>query len=269
VRLLSATSFLICGLFIAPCLPLLKTSRRERVVRWVFRTVLRAIGAKIEVRGRAHLELGGRGALVVNNHISWLDIVAVNAVRPMRAQGKKEIRRWPLIGRLATGAGTVYLDRESLRALPSGVAELTGALRAGSLVNVAPEGTTWCGMASGRFRPAMFQAAINAGVPVVPIALRYRLLDGRDTTAPAFIGDETLLTSVRRTARVRGLIVEAHVLPPIESDAAEDRRGLAALAQAAVTTTLAGERESVPQPALPSISHHDETSTTVSVNTTT
>jgi 1-acyl-sn-glycerol-3-phosphate acyltransferase len=168
---------------------------------------------RLRVRGELTVT-PGRGSLVVTNHVSWLDIVAVNAVRPMRAVAKREIASWPVIGRLTTAAGTVFLDRERLRTLPATVAALTAALCDGSLVNVTPEGTTWCGSDLGRFRTAMFQAALDAGVPVRPVALRF-LVGGRETAAPAFLGDETLLDSVRRVARLRGLVLEVVVLDEI------------------------------------------------------
>ncbi|MCE7007929.1 1-acyl-sn-glycerol-3-phosphate acyltransferase [Kibdelosporangium philippinense] len=240
-RLVTAVAVLLTGPFIALMMPLLSKRHRESWVRWWFRRIARAFGVRIEVhngkvlRDYADAE---RGALVASNHISWLDIVAVNAVQPMRAQAKKEVASWPIIGKLATAARTVYMDRENLRSLPSAKDELMKAMRAGSLVNVSPEGTTWCGLASGRFRPAMFQAAIDADVPVIPFVIRYRLTDGRDTTAPAFIGDETLVTSLRRTARTKGLVLEVHVLDPIEPSKAANRRELAEMTQAAVRDTL-------------------------------
>ena len=179
---------------------------RERLVRLIFRGVLRAFGVRLDIRGGADFLTApaGRGALVVNNHISWLDIVAINALRPMRALAKKEIASWPVLGGLVRRGGSIFLDRERLTTLPATMAELADALRAGSLVSVTPEGTTWCGLASGRFTTATFQAAIDGGVPVRPIALRYRLADGRETSRPAFIGPESLIASLRRVAALRG-----------------------------------------------------------------
>jgi 1-acyl-sn-glycerol-3-phosphate acyltransferase len=240
-RLVRAVAVLLTGPFLALGMPFYSKRTRESVFRWFFRGIAKSFGIRFEVHD-AHIlhELAeaDRGALVVSNHISWLDIVAVNAVQPMRAQAKKELAGWPIIGKLANAGGTVYLDRESLHALPVAVDELMKAMRGGSLVNVSPEGTTWCGLARGRFRPAMFQAAIDADVPVVPLVVRYRLEDGRDTTAPAFIGDETLVTSLKRTARVRGMVLEVHVLDPIEPSTAKDRRDLAAITQASVREVL-------------------------------
>ncbi|MQA11131.1 MAG: 1-acyl-sn-glycerol-3-phosphate acyltransferase [Pseudonocardiaceae bacterium] len=244
-RLAAAAGVLLAALLAVPLLVVLRGGARERLVRLVFRAVLRAFGVRMRVfgaNGFGPAERLGRGALVVNNHISWLDIVAINAVRPMPALAKSEIASWPLVGRLATSAGTVYLDREALGTLPGTMAELASAMRAGSMVSVTPEGATWCGSDSGRFRPAAFQAAIDGGVPVRPIALRYRAAAGAETTAPAFIGDETLIDSVRRVARLRGLVLEMRVCEEIAPGRAGDRRELAALAEASVNSALGRTR---------------------------
>ncbi|HEV2782120.1 MAG TPA: lysophospholipid acyltransferase family protein [Actinophytocola sp.] len=238
-RLIAAAGVVLRALAVSPLMPIVGRRGRAYVARWFFRAVLRAFGIRLAVFGAARLRpVPGRGALVVNNHISWLDIVAINAAQPMRAQAKSEVRSWPVIGRLADAAGTVYVDRERLRLLPAAVAELAEVMRAGSMVNVTPEGTSWCGRASGPFRAAAFQAAIDGGVPVIPIALRFRMSGGRETTAPAFIGDETLIDSILRVARLRGLVMEMHVLDELPPGRTTSRRELAALAEASISSAL-------------------------------
>ncbi|WP_410591362.1 lysophospholipid acyltransferase family protein [Amycolatopsis sp. lyj-23] len=238
LRFTAAISVVLAALASAPLL--LVAPGRERLLRLIFRGVLRAFGVRLDIRGGGDFLTApaGRGALVVNNHISWLDIVAINALRPMRALAKKEIAGWPVLGGLVRRGGSIFLDRERLRTLPDTVAALADALRTGSLVSVTPEGTTWCGLASGRFTTATFQAAIDGGVPVRPIALRYRLADGRETSRPAFIGPESLIASLRRVAALRGLVLEIHVCPEIAPGRAETRRELAALAESAVHSAL-------------------------------
>jgi 1-acyl-sn-glycerol-3-phosphate acyltransferase len=135
--------------------------------------------------------------------------------------------RRPLVGRLAVRGGTLFIDRERIRALPGTVAEIAGALRSGATVVAFPEGSTWCGREEGRFRPAVFQAALDAGVPVRPVAIRYRLAGGEPTTAAAFVGDDTLLASLRRVVATRGLIAEVTVDQEIPVGAYADRRALA------------------------------------------
>jgi 1-acyl-sn-glycerol-3-phosphate acyltransferase len=237
-RLTAVVLVVLASFLVLPVLALVGARGREWLVRLVFRSVLLAMGVRLAVSGGDGLAARGRGALVVNNHTSWLDIVAVNAVRPMRTVAKKDIASWPVLGRLVSAAGSVYVHREGLRSLAGTVARLTEVLRAGSMVNVTPEGTTWCGLTHGRFRPAMFQAAIDGGVPVLPVALRFRMRDGSATTAPAFIGDETIVDSVGRVAALRGLVLEVHVLDELAPGRAADRRELAALAEAAVDTVL-------------------------------
>jgi len=238
LRLTAVVLVVLLALLAMVFLPVAGRRGREWIARTVFRSVLLAMGVRLRVFGGDGLAARGRGVLVVNNHTSWLDIVAVNAVRPMRALAKSDIAGWPVLGWLVSAAGSVYVNREGLRTLPGTVAELAEVLRGGSMVNVTPEGTTWCGLTHGRFRPAVFQAAIDGGVPVLPVALRFRLRDGSGTTAPAFIGDETIVESVRRVARLRGLVLEVHVLDELAPGRAADRRELAALAEAAVDTVL-------------------------------
>ncbi|KDN21429.1 lysophospholipid acyltransferase family protein [Amycolatopsis rifamycinica] len=238
LRFAAAISVVLAALASAPLL--LVAPGRERLLQLIFRGMLRAFGVRLDIRGGGDFLTApaGRGALVVNNHISWLDIVAINAMRPMRALAKKEIAGWPVLGGLVRRGGSIFLDRERLTTLPATMASLADALRTGSLVSVTPEGTTWCGLASGRFTTATFQAAIDGGVPVRPIALRYRLADGRETSRPAFIGPESLIASLRRVAALRGLVLEIHICPEIAPGRAETRRELAALAESAVHSAL-------------------------------
>lgn len=257
LRLTGAALVVVVALLLVPLLAVLPG--RDRIVRGVFRCVLAALGVRLVVHGE--LDGSGRGALVVSNHISFADILGLNAMRPMRALAKREIGSWPVLGTLVSRAGTVFLDRERLSALPEAVEALAATLRSGALVAVNPEGTTWCGGASGRFRPAMFQAAIDAGVPVRPVAVRY-LAGGRETTRPAFIGPESLIASLGRAVAIPDLTLELTVCPEIAPGRAENRRELAALSEAAVasalgTVTVAGRparaprTESLPGPATP------------------
>lgn len=240
-RMAGAAGVVLFALSTLPLLPVAGQAGRALVAKVVFRGLLRAFGVRLAVTGGAALAAArGRGALVVANHVSWLDIAAINAVRPMRALAKRDIRSWPVLGPLVAAAGTVFVDREGLRSLPATVSRLAEALRSGALVYACPEGTTWCGQGLGRFRPAPFQAAIDGGVPVLPVALRFRMAGGRETTAPAFIGDETIVDSVRRVARLRGLVLEVRVLDELAPGRARDRRELAELARAAVDSALGG-----------------------------
>ncbi|MET8245007.1 lysophospholipid acyltransferase family protein [Streptomyces sp. NPDC005202] len=225
----------------------------ELVRRWC-RAIVRASGVRVRITGTTP---PAGGLLLVANHISWLDIPLLAAVRPARMLAKTEIRRWPVAGALAARGGALFIERDRLRALPDTVARITGALREGAAVAAFPEGSTWCGRAQGPFRRAVFQAALDARVPVQPVRIRYRLAGGAATTTPAFVGEDTLLASLWRVVSSRGLVAEVEVSPAIPADAHPDRRALAEAAQpdrageprwthAALVRQVAGRTEQPP-----------------------
>lgn len=248
-RLCAVAAVLLAGVMFAPSLLALPTPARERLLRRWFRALLAALQVRIEVIGGSRFAGRREAVLVVSNHVSWLDIAALNAVQPLRMVAKSEVAGWALIGPLSRHAGTLYVDRDRLSTLPATVAAMTLALRAGAAVGVFPEATTWCGRIGGRFRPAPFQAALDAGAAVRPVALRYRLDDtGAPTTVASFVGSATLWRSAAVVVRVRGLVVQVRLFPTIEP--AGDRRTLAAAAAAAVeasTLRTVGRTHRVPQ----------------------
>lgn len=237
-RLAAAAAMLLVGGALAAAIPLFPVRTGRRLVRSWFRGLLGAFGVRIVRRmpqGRAEAR---PGTLVVANHVSWLDIVVLQSLYPMRMLAKKEMLAWPLLGVSAARAGTLAIDRDRLRALPEAVQRIAEALRAGSVVGAFPEGTTWCGLASGRHRPAVYQAALDAGARVQPVALRFRTGNGDTTTAAAFVGEATLLESVAAVARLRHLVIEVVVLPAFDADGVRDRRELARLTEAAITAVI-------------------------------
>ncbi|WP_320774552.1 lysophospholipid acyltransferase family protein [Streptomyces sp. CRN 30] len=224
LRLTGLVVLLLAGVAAAPL------GRRLPValVRWWGRSLVRAAGVRVRITGAA---VPAGGVLLVAHHVSWLDVPLLAAVRPARTVAKAEIRRWPVAGRLAALGGTLFIERDRLRALPETVAHLTAVLRSGASVAVFPEGSTWCGQARGPFRRAVFQAALDADVPVQPVRIRY-LADGRTvSTAPAFVGEDTLLASVWRVVSARGLVAEARVRPALRAGTCPDRRALARAAE--------------------------------------
>ncbi|MDG4762256.1 lysophospholipid acyltransferase family protein [Micromonospora sp. WMMD710] len=238
LRLVAAAGMLLAGVGLVVLLPVLPSQERQAAMRGWARGTARAFGVRLVIRGR----LPRRRALLVANHVSWLDILAVLAVAPTRMVAKREVRSWPVVGMLAAAAGTVFVDRSRPRDLPATVRRLADALRAGRSVAVFPEGTTWCagdGAAdcrpSGGFRPAMFHAAIDAGSPVVPLRLGYRCeVTGSPTTAAAFLGADTLLRSVARVVSARELVVSVTIAGALHPARDADRRLLARAAESAV-----------------------------------
>jgi 1-acyl-sn-glycerol-3-phosphate acyltransferase len=222
---------------VLPTLPLLAVPLpgRSHLQRRYCRMVLRCLGIRITVSGGPIRNVPG--VLVVSGHVSWVDIFAIGAVMPGAFVAKAEMVGWPGLGRLARMMKVIPIERDNLRRLPEVVRLVADRLRAGRTVVAFPEGTTWCGLAYGPFRPAMFQAAIDAGRPVQPLRLSYHHRDGSASTAASYIGDDSLLTSIRRLVTARRTIVHVRVeslqLP------GEDRRDLAARCETAVRGTPA------------------------------
>ncbi|KPI17019.1 phospholipid/glycerol acyltransferase [Actinobacteria bacterium OK074] len=228
LRFGTALIVLIPGILLCRLVGRLPAGPRERLVRGWCRAVVRALGVRVRITGCAPPE---GGLLLVAHHVSWLDIPLLAAVRPARMLAKREVRGWPVAGAITTRARTLFIDRDRLRALPGTVAAISEALRAGSAVAAFPEGSTWCGRARGHFRRAVFQAALDAGVPVQPVRLNYRTALGAASTSPAFVGEDSLLTSVWRVVTARGLVAEVEVRPPLAPGRLPDRRALARAAQ--------------------------------------
>jgi 1-acyl-sn-glycerol-3-phosphate acyltransferase len=157
------------------------------------------------------------------------------AVGRCRLVAKTEVRNWPVIGKVAASTGTIFIDRVRPKSLPGTVAAVRTRLAQGAVMAAFPEGTTSCGQGVGAFRPALFQAALDAGTPVVPVRLCFQAgPDTRPVTAAAFIGEDNLLDSLRRVLAVRGLRARVHAGTAIHPDAAATRAALARLAGDAV-----------------------------------
>jgi len=175
----------------------LTPAQTQLVVREWSRGMLRIMGVELVVRG----EVPTHGPLlVVANHLSWLDILVMNAAHPSRFVSKADVQRWPLLGSLITGAGTLYIERESRRDAMRVVHHVAERLQQRDVIAVFPEGTTGDGSALLPFHANLFQAAIAARAPVLPVALRFDdRLSGQPHPGPVFVGDTTLVQSIWTT----------------------------------------------------------------------
>ena len=155
----------------------------------------------------AHIELVVTGQLpqagpllLVANHISWLDILVMHAAKHCRFISKSDIQGWPVVGTLADGGGTLYVERTSRRDAHRMVATMADRLRAGDLLAVFPEGTTSDGRGLKPFHANLIQSAIDAGAPIQPVGLSFiDVATGLFSLAPAYIDDDTLVGSVWQT----------------------------------------------------------------------
>ena len=192
----------------------------------------------IEILGFTLVSSGARpGGLIVSNHISFVDIFVINAIAPTAFVSKNDLLNWPIIGWLSRHTETIFLQRGSRRAAQETKEALTDYLRSGGSAAVFPEGTTTLGDRVLPFHGAMIQAAIDAGVPLTPMALRYRTRGGANSITPAYVDDITLWECIRAIVSDDGLVADVRVLAPLVSDGL-DRRHLAALAHRVIAHAM-------------------------------
>lgn len=181
-----------------------------------------------------------QGRLIVANHVSWLDIFALNAVLPGRFIAKEDVRKWPMIGYLAAQAQTVFISRQRGSNTTSGkVQGVAQALRAGEQVTLFPEGTSSDGREVLNFKSSFFQAAIDANVSVCPLLIFYPARSGAGCNKTmAYYGDISLIQSLKALAKQESAVVELHFFPALASDD-QTRRELADSAQHQLAQALA------------------------------
>lgn len=208
------------------------------IQRWSSR-LLKIFGIRLDIRN-AHI-LTDHPYLLASNHISWMDIHAINAFKPIRFVAKSEVASWPIFGWMARQLGTVFIRRDSPRHTRQVSSEIASVLINQS-VCIFPEGTSTIGVDVLPFKSNLFESAIHANVQVFSIAIRYRsATTGSPSDLTAFTGDMGLLESMSRILKDRKLVVELIFLPP-SSDLGilEDRKLLAKHSQELISHQLKG-----------------------------
>ena len=184
----------------------------------------RALLGHLNVRHSIQGKLPDSGLLVAN-HLGFLDIMTLSALKPMVFVSKAEVARWPLVGDIASCAGTIYVER-TRRADVSRVNDaLRERLNAGLLVTLFPEGTSSDGASVLPFQPSLLQPAVDLGVPVTPAHIAYTGLDGLPADDIAYFGERelgTCLLALIRRREIHATMRFGNPLPP-----ASDRKSLA------------------------------------------
>jgi 1-acyl-sn-glycerol-3-phosphate acyltransferase len=199
--------------------------------------LLRCLGIALHVSGTPR----PGATLMVANHVSWLDILAIHSAAPhARFVSKADVLAWPLLGWLIKGAGTLFIERERKRDAVRVVHAMAQALQAGETVAVFPEGTTGLGAELLPFHANLLQAAVSTETPVQPVVLRFFDSHTPFSLAVSFVGETTLLQSIWAVACAQGLQVQVQLLPPMGTRQA-DRRALASHLQEVMAQTLAAQ----------------------------
>ncbi|WP_051940503.1 lysophospholipid acyltransferase family protein [Stenoxybacter acetivorans] len=235
-RLLCIGIHLWAGCLKIACLfPFLSERQRsEQVQKWSV-ILLRLCRVRLHLH---HADNALHHGLYVCNHISWLDIFVINAWRPCAFVCKDDVKSWFIIGYLVSNTGNIFISRSNKKMAAAAMENISQRLKKYERIAFFPEGTSSDGSVLLPFKSYVFQAALDAGTPVQPLALRYLNHDKTLCRAAAYYGDMSLWQSL--CALLRCPETEAHlsVLNPID-DTAENRRGLCERSYQAVSECLA------------------------------
>ena len=236
-RLLRFVIHLAYGTLLGSLFPFLKRSQQRRVLRRWSRELLDILNVQLNMCG--YVQHGVRPVgLLVANHVSWLDVVAMNAAVPNCFVAKSELRDWPLIGWLCQRTRTLFIERNDRRDTLRINQQVTELLNAGNCATIFPEGTTTGGHAPHYFHSSLLQSAIDSRTEIHPIALRYHDSQGELAHTADFVGDMSFAHSLWNVLTNPALHVTLTRLPSISS-ANEHRRSLARAAHSAISLALA------------------------------
>lgn len=212
------------------------TIRRVQIyAQWLLQT----LGIRI-ITNLQKERISIKGSLLVSNHQSYLDILVIAAHFPVRFVAKQEVRDWPVIGLMTKLAGTIFIDRRSLRNGTHCVREIADALRAGMSVHVFPEGTSTDGSHVLPFKPLLFSGATRAGAPVLPATIRYlainqQPLEPQSRDQCCWYGEMNFLTHFWQLLAVPSMQISVEFHSLMKTSAQTNSREVALQAQQQIT----------------------------------
>lgn len=221
--------------------PWLSEKTRTRIERRWNNGLMGILNIKLRLVGEAP-GLTVQNVMLVANHVSWLDIYVLNAVRPVRFVSKMEVLSWPVVGWLARKTGTLFIDRTKRHDTVRVNNEVSEVLKKGGCVAIFPEGTTSDGSTLRHFHASLLQSAVHSQSKVWPAAIRYTHADGSLNMAPAYIDELTFGDSLKLILSQAIIFVDVEFLQPIDAHGKE-RRDLARDAQHAIACALNLTRE--------------------------
>jgi len=242
ITIAAALLFVVLGLIYALLLfPWIKRSWRDAAVMAWSRVLLLIVGVRLESRGLPPAlgdttDEAPSGSLLLINHTSWLDVFSIAAMVPARFVAKAEIGRWPVFGWLAIVVGTLFVERGRRHAVVRTNQAVSERLRSGQLIGIFPEGTTTDGSRLLPFHANLVQPAIDLGVSLRPVAVRFTQC-GEFSRAAMFVDDMHLMQSLWRVVTAPHLAVELHWLPAIDP-LLSNRHAVARAARAAIARAL-------------------------------
>lgn len=213
-RLAAVVVWVLGGLLaVTAVFPLVRLSWRQWLIRHWSRVLLAFCGVRVSHRGQPKME---GPVLWVANHVSWVDIFVLDSLRAVCFIGKSDIRKWPLLGWLVAGAGTLFLERGKRHAVRSVGHQMAARFARGEAVGLFPEGTTSNGLDLLPFHRGLFEPALRAAADIQPVALVFRHR-GRRSDRHAFIGEQNLLQNLWVLLTSTGTAVEMVFCPVMDA----------------------------------------------------
>jgi 1-acyl-sn-glycerol-3-phosphate acyltransferase len=238
-RAASLTLHVVIGVLLTPLSlrPVADHWRTHTVVtEWWHNRLADILGLSITVSGYRPQA----PALLVANHVSWLDIIVLGALTPTDFLSKHEVRQWPLIGWLAARSGTLFIRRgDGQTAIVS--EQIAARLQGGRMLTLFPEGTTTDGREVRPFHSRLFSAALSTGSDIVPVGLRYHVDGDFDPVAP-YTDNQSLLTNLAGLLRRERTQVHVACGRPLDT-LDRSRKQVASAAREHIVAALEAHRD--------------------------
>ena len=216
-------------------LGLLNKRQRQSLIKIWAILLFKILHIKIKLVGNVAYLQDSQARLIVSNHISWLDIHVLNTVHPLVFVAKADVAAWPIFGWIAKNIGTIFIKREKLSDIKRVLKLMRHELSHQQSVGIFPEGTSSDGRQVLEFRSNLFQAAVDANIQVLPIAIRY-VEHGKYSSRAAFVGDMGLLESIKSIIKSNHLVAYIHVGEPMDADIS--RQALAIFSERQISNVI-------------------------------
>lgn len=224
------------GVFVAGIiLPRLDPQQRNRAISRWSASLLDLLNIRVVAEGVVPQQVLSN-TMFIANHISWVDIHALNSIHTSRFIAKSEIRQWPVFGFFATSVNTLFIDREKRHEAGKIVDTTRKALQAGDCICFFPEGTTTDGTEVKPFKGSLLQAAIEAKSEVRPFSIHYPDVEEGINTEMSYWGEMSLIESMRNVIRQKQATVVLRFADPINA-ADYDRRNLVSITREVIVSS--------------------------------